>query len=187
MSERNDELAERMRQQVVDFIEFLSPLTESDVRSPCPDEGFGTTVSAIAAHIAAGYGRAAMILQPAHPNAARRGAGGSQHVGPHMGPRPVKEAEGIDIKMTIHRLRTHGMEVVDLIQRYPESALRRPLPTETARFANLGKPVDMIIEYMIYLQAAHLHTMKRAVADRRGSAGREQGSNGRETQDRFSA
>ncbi|MEV5530193.1 hypothetical protein [Streptomyces prunicolor] len=173
MGDRRQELAEAMRQQVLETIEFLSGLTESELELPCTDEGFGSTVGAVAAHVAAAYGRAATILQPRRSTPTGRNAGHVQVVGPHLGPRPTKESDGIDLATTLHRLRRHGREVVDLVRSYPLDALGRPLPAERARFANMGKPVEMIIEYMIYLQAAHLHSMRAVVADGRCGAGRE--------------
>ncbi|MEU3337925.1 DinB family protein [Streptomyces sp. NPDC006668] len=186
MSNRREELAERMQRQVLDTLEFLSQLTEAELRLPCPDEGFGGTVGAVAAHVAAAYGRATAILQPRRSVPAGRGPGSAHVVGPHMGPRPRGEADGVDLAATILRLRRHGKEVVDLVRSYPEHELGRPLPTETARFANMGKPVEMIIEYMIYLQASHLHTMRAVVRQRRGerSGGQQAGTARRE---RFSA
>lgn len=172
MGDRRAELAEAMRQQVAETVEFLSGLTEAELQLSCPDEGFGATVGAVAAHVAAAYGRATTILQPRRSTPAGRSPGPAQVVGPHLGPRPTKESDGVDLATTLHRLRRHGREVVELVRSYPQDALGRPLPAETARFANMGKPVEMIIEYMIYLQAAHLHSMRAVVADGRCGARR---------------
>ncbi|WP_405922690.1 hypothetical protein [Streptomyces sp. NBC_00035] len=189
MSEGAEGLADRLERQTFEIVDFLSRLTKSELEIPCPNEDAGPNVGAIAVHVAASFGRATVILQAAAPVPAGRVHDVPQALvqgHPHMGPRSGGGVEGSDVDATIRRIKDHGRELVDLVRSYPAYALRRPLPAGAARSANLGKPVGMIIEYMIYLQAAHLDTMRCAVADRRSGADGPQIEHGR-SKDRFSA
>jgi len=152
-----------MQLQVAEITRFLSDLPTAEFESPCPDAGAGSTVRAVVAHVAAAYGRATMILRTGScvgtPHGVPPRAGGLTGSG-HR-PEPAEP----DLPTLIEQIRVRGNDVVQLVRTMPESALRQPFPGEEFRSAHVGKPFSMIIEYMIYQQAAHLDAVRRAVAE----------------------
>jgi hypothetical protein len=159
MSERGTRLMAKADGQLSGMIEFLGTLDEADLRRPCADESAedsaGDTVGAVAAHMAEGYHHLGRFLQaagyvPGPP------ATGNNHGHDH-GRAPEALPEMRD------RL-TGGRAPIGLLAELSNEQLDSLPPAGSSRFSDGRRTLEQVIDAVIAHQAAHLLTLKRAVA-----------------------
>ena len=176
MSERTDRLARRILAQVEATAAFLGTVDECDLRLPCADEGRDATVAAVVGHAIVGWRRAALIFRsvaaaPAQCASGRPGAPRDRRsvAAPSRGMSRRPDAPmQLDPASAVTLLRAHGEQAAAQLRRLADEQLGQPLPVQDARIVDIGKPLSLIVEYMLYQQGAHLDTMRSAVAaDRR--------------------
>ena len=157
MSERGTRLMVRADTQLSEMIEFFGTLAEADLRKPCPDEsaehGTGDTVGAVAAHVADGYHHLGRFLQatgyiPGPP------ATGNNHGHGHA-PEALP-----DIRDRL----TSGKTPIGLLADLTGEQFDSPPPVGTSRFSDGRRTLEQVIDAAFAHQAAHLVTLKRAVA-----------------------
>jgi len=167
MSERGTRLMAKADRQLSEMIEFFGTLDEADLHKPCPDESAedsaGDTVGAVAAHMAQGYHFLGKFLQadgyvpgsPATGNRKRRG----HRYRPGHG-RTFPPAALPDV---VDRL-TGGKAPIGLLAHLTDEQLDSVPPAGSSRFSDGSRALEQVIDEVIAHQAAHLVTLKRAVA-----------------------
>ncbi len=171
MHERSQQLADRVAEQLDLTTRFVAELDDTDLRVCCNDEGGGPSVGAVILHIVAGFQRASAMFAAA----ARPGRRGIEHRRPHReqpghsAGAPLADLDSLDVPLALQRLRAHGELAVATLRRLPDRVLDEPLPPESCTIANVGKPVGLVVEFIVYQQAVHLDAMKRAVMAARGA------------------
>lgn len=159
MSERATRLMAKADGQLSEIIEFFGTLDEADLRKSCPDEGAehsaGDTVGAVAAHMAEGYHHLGRFLKAtgnvpgpqAKPNNHRHDHGHASEALP-------------DIRVRLASGRTPIRVLTDLTDEQLDSVP----PAGSSRFSDGHRTLEQVIDAVIAHQAAHLSTLKRAVA-----------------------
>jgi hypothetical protein len=167
MSERGTRLMAKADRQLSEMIEFFGSLDEADLRKPCPDESAedsaGDTVGAVAAHMAQGYHFLGKFLQadrhvpgsPATGN--RKGRGHCYRPGHGRTFPPAALPDVVD------RL-TGGKAPIGLLADLTDEQLDSVPPAGSSRFSDGSRTLEQVIDEVIAHQAAHLVTLKRAVA-----------------------
>jgi hypothetical protein len=163
MSERGTRLMAKADRQLSEMIEFFVTLDEADLRKPCPEDSAGDTVGAVAAHMAQGYHFLGRFLQadgyvagsPATGN--RKGRG---HRYRHGHGRTFAPAALPDV---VDRL-TGGKAPIGLLADLTDEQLDSVPPAGSSRFSDGSRTLEQVIDEVIAHQAAHLVTLKRAVA-----------------------
>jgi len=159
MGERGTRLMEKANGQLSEIIEFFGTLDEADLRKPCADESAehsaGDTVGAVAAHMAEGYHHLGRFLQaagyvPGQP------AAGNNHGHDH-GHAP-EALPGIRDRLTA------GKVPLGLLADLTDEQLDSVPPAGSSRFSDGRRTLEQVIDAVIAHQAAHLVTLKRAVA-----------------------
>lgn len=159
MSERGTRLMAKADSQLSEMIEFFGTLDEADLRKPCPDESAedsaGDTVGAVAAHMAKGYHHLGRFLQ-ATGYVSGPPATGNNHGHDH---EPAPEALS-DIRDRL----TGGKAPIGLLAYLTDEQLDSLPPAGSSRFSDGRRTLEQVIDAVIAHQAAHLVTLKRAVA-----------------------
>ena len=159
MSERGSLLMERADRQLSEMIEFFGTLEEADPRKPCPDESAvdspGDTVAAVAAHTAQGYHHLGRFLQAAGyvPGLPATGRDHSHDHGHAPEALPEMRDRLSDAKAPICLLADLTDEQLDSVP-----------PAGSSRFSDGRRSLAQVIDAVIAHQAAHLLSLKRAVA-----------------------
>jgi hypothetical protein len=159
MHEHAGQLADKIQSQVSEMVDFAHGLSDFELQSSCPEDG--ATVIDVINHVANGYGRATTILRSAATANKHTDRSPGVPLGDSRNSRPQPLDD--DFAATVRRLQTQGAEVARLVRRMPDAILCRPLSGGAFRSVHVGKPLSMVIEYMIYQQAAHLDAVQRAV------------------------
>jgi hypothetical protein len=159
MSERGTRLMVKADSQLSEMIEFFGTLDEADLRKSCPDESAehsaGDTVGAVAAHMAEGYHHLGRFLQatgyvPGPP------ATGNNHGRDH-GHAPEALPD-------IRDWLTGGKTPIGLLADLTDEQLDSRPPAGSSRFSDGRRTLEQVIDAAIAHQAAHLVTLKRAIA-----------------------
>ena len=167
MSERGTRLMAKADRQLSEMIEFFGTLDETDLRKPCPDEGAedsaGDTVGTVAAHMAQGYHFLGKFLQaegyvPGSPPTGNRKGRGHRYRPGHG--RTFPPAALPDV---VDRL-TAGKAPIGLLADLTDEQLDSVPPAGSSRFSDGSRTLEQVIDEVIAHQAAHLVTLKRAVA-----------------------
>lgn len=167
MSERGTRLMAKADGQLSEMIEFFGTLNEVDLHKPYPDESTedsaGDTVGAVAAHMAQGYHFLGKLLQadgyvlgsPVTGN--RKGSGHRYRPGHGRTLPPAALSDVVD------RL-TAGKTPIGLLADLTDEQLDSVPPAGSSRFSDGSWTLEQVIDEVIAHQAAHLATLKRAVA-----------------------
>jgi hypothetical protein len=167
MSERGTRLMAKADRQLSEMIEFFGTLEEADLHKPCPDESAedsaGDTVGAVAAHMAQGYHFLGKFLQaegyvPGSPPTGNRKGRGHRYRPGHG--RTFPPAALPDV---VDRL-TAGKAPIGLLADLTDEQLDSVPPAGSSRFSDGSRTLEQVIDEVIAHQAAHLVTLKRAVA-----------------------
>lgn len=165
MNERGTELMTKASRQLDEMAEFFGTLDEAELRKPCPDEGAGDgpgdTVGAVAAHMAEGYHHLGRFLQatgyaPGSPTTGNS-HGQSRRHGLDRAQAPEAVSDVLD------RL-TRGKAPIGLLADLTDEQLDSVPPAGSSRFSDGRRTLQGVIDAVIAHQAAHLVTLKRAVA-----------------------
>ena len=149
------------------MIEFFGTLDEADLHKPCPDESAedsaGDTVGAVAAHMAQGYHFLGKFLQadeyvPGSPPTGNRKGRGHRYRPGHG--RTFSPAALPDV---VNQL-TGGKAPIGLLADLTDEQLDSVPPAGSSRFSDGRRTLEQVIDAVIAHQAAHLVTLKRAVA-----------------------
>ena len=151
MSERGTELMGKASRQLVEIVEFFSKLGEADLRKPSPDCA-GETVGAAAAHLAEGYYYLGRFLQ------ATGYVSGSSATGHTHGRGPAPHLSDM-----VHQS-TGGRIPIGLLADLTDEQFDSVPPKGSSRFSDGRRTLEQVIDGVIAHQAAHLATLKRAVA-----------------------
>ncbi len=167
VNERGTELMRKASRQLDEMAEFFGTLNDADLRKPCPDDDTGDsdgdTVGAVAAHMAQGYHFLGKFLQadgyvlgsPAMGN--RKGRGHRYRPGHGRTFPPAALPDVVD------RL-TGGKAPIGLLADLTDEQLDSVPPAGSSRFSDGSRTLEQVIDEVIAHQAAHLVTLKRAVA-----------------------
>ena len=167
MSERGTRLMAKADSQLSEMIEVFGTLNEADLHKPCPDESpedsDGITVGAVAAHMAQGYHFLGKFLQadrylPESPATGNRKGRGHRYRPGHG--RTFPPAALPDV---VDRL-TAGKAPIGLLADLTDEQLDSVPPAGSSRFSDGSRTLEQVIYEVIVHQAAHLVTLKRAVA-----------------------
>ena len=167
MGERGTRLMVRADRQLSEMIEFFGTLDEADLRKPCPDESAedstGDTVGAVASHMAQSYHFLGKFLQadrylPESPATGNRKGRGHRYRPGHG--RTFPPAALPDV---VDRL-TGGKAPIGLLADLTDEQLDSVPPAGSSRFSDGSRTLEQVIDEVIAHQAAHLVTLKRAVA-----------------------
>jgi hypothetical protein len=159
MGERGTWLMVRADSQLSEMIEFFGTLDEANLRKPCADESAvdsaGDTVGAVAAHMAEGYHHLGRFLQatgyvPGPP------VTGHNHGHDH-GHAPAALPD-------IRDRMSGGKAPIGLLAYLTDEQLDTLPPAGSSRFSDGRRTLEEVIDAVIAHQAAHLVTLKRAVA-----------------------
>ena len=160
MSERGTELMTNASCQLDEMAEFFGTLDEADLRKPCPDEagdGAGDTVGAAAAHMAEGYHLLGRFLQATGYVPGSPVTGNSPGHGRCHGHAPAALPDVLDWLIS-------GKVPIGLLADLTDEQLDSVPPAPSSRFSDGRRSLERVIEAVIDHQAAHLATLKRAVA-----------------------
>jgi hypothetical protein len=193
MSERASQLATKTSDQVMDMIDLLADLSESDLRAPCSDNTGETTVGESAAHVAMGYGELTKFLesQLSAPREPSRGfslgsafkklhehvAGGhDDHGDDHGHDHGHDHAHGhghghghgddhdpTDVKATAALLSANGVAASRLLETLSDEQLDAVMPRGSVRFADGKRSLYTILDTVVEHQGSHLTSMTKAV------------------------
>ena len=167
MSERGTRLMAKADSQLSEMIEFFGTLNEVDLHKPYPDESTedsaGDTVGAVAAHMAQGYHFLGKFLQadgyvPGSPATGNRKGCGHRYRPGHGRTFPPAALPAV-----VDRL-TAGKAPIGLLADLTDEQLDSVPPVGSSRFSDGSRTLEQVIDEVIAHQAAHLATLKRAVA-----------------------
>jgi hypothetical protein len=166
MSARGIDLMTKASRQLDEIAEFLGTLEETDLGKPCADESAGETVGAAgahgggdtvgetAAHMADGYDQLGRLLQttgyvPGSPTT------GDNHKHDH-----ARTPEALpDLLARLVGGKARIALLADLTDEQLDS-----VPPAVGMFSDGRRTLEQVLEAVIAHQAAHLATLKRAVA-----------------------
>jgi hypothetical protein len=162
MSARGTDLMTKASRQLDEIAEFLGTLNEADLSRPCPDESTGDavahpggdTVGATAAHMADGYDHLGRLLQ-----AAGHGPGSPTTTGHHRHDHARVPEALPDLRARLVGGKARIAPLADLTDEQLDS-----VPPAAGLFSDGRRTLEQVIEAVIAHQAAHLETLKRAVA-----------------------
>lgn len=152
MSERAGELMRKASRQIGDIAEFFDTLDEADLRKPVPGRA-GDTVGAAAAHMAEGYHYLGRFLQAAGYVPAPPATANSRYGHGH--------AAGLS---NMRDRLASGRNPIGLLGNLSSGQLASLPPAGSSRFSDGRRTLEQAIEDVIAHQAAHLVTLKGAVA-----------------------
>ncbi|MCY0955161.1 hypothetical protein [Streptomyces sp. H27-S2] len=154
MSERGTELMMRASRQWAEMTEFFATLSEADLVRPCAGADAGDTVGAVAAHAAEGYHRLGrLLLSTGHVLAAPPASGTS---------RPGPSTDHVTLPGLRARL-AGGETSIRLLSGLTGEQLKGPAPP-VPHVSTDPRTLEGLIEDVIDHQAAHLATLRRAIA-----------------------
>jgi len=151
MSERGADLMRKASGQLGEIDEFFATLSEADLSKTCSDHA-GDTVGAVAAHMAEGYHYLGRFLRAAGYVAGLPAAGGSHG----RGSVPA-------LPDMLDRLAC-GRVPIGLLADLTDEQLDSVPPAGSSRFSNGRRILEQVINAVIAHQAAHLATLRLAVA-----------------------
>jgi hypothetical protein len=167
MHSRSRQLADRVAEQLDLTARFVAGLEDRELTVSCRDEGGGPTVGAVILHVVAGFRRASAMFAAARggPEARNRRtetpatSAGRDRTGDYR----AADLGRLDVSAALRLLRVEGDLAVATLRRLPDAALDEPLPLQSCSIADVGKPVSLVVEFIVYQQAGHLDMMERAV------------------------
>lgn len=159
MSERSIDLMAKASCQLEEVTAFFGRLDVADLSRPCTDEGgdsAGETVGAVATHVAEGYHHLGRFLQAGGyvPGAVTEG---KRHEHGHA----PTDAPGLP--SLLERL-AGGTVPISLLADLTDEQLDSVPEARSSRFSDGRRTLEQVIDAVIAHQAAHLATLKRAVA-----------------------
>jgi len=167
MSERRTQLMAKVDSQLSEMIEFFGPLNEVDLHKPCPDESTedsaGDTVGAVAAHMAQGYHFLGKILQAEGYTMGSPAMGNRKGRGHRYRPGHGRTLPPAALPDVVDRL-TAGKAPIGLLADLTDEQLDSVPAAGSSRFSDGSRTLEQVIDEIIAHQAAHLATLKRAVA-----------------------
>lgn len=154
MSERGIELMMRASRQLAEMTALFATFSEADLVRPCAGGDAGDTVGAVAAHAAAGYQRLGRLLRSTGHVLAAPSASGTSGPG----------ASADHATLPVLRARLAGGEAsIRLLSGLTGEQLKSPAPP-VPHVSTGPRTLDGLIEDVIDHQAAHLATLRRAIA-----------------------
>ena len=167
MSERGTRLMAKADRQLSEMIEFFGTLDEADLHKPCPDESAedsaGDTVGAVAAHMAQGYHFLGKFLQADGYVSGSPATGNRKGRGHRYRPGHGRTFPPATLPDVVDRL-TGGKAPIDLLADLTDEQLDSVPPAGSSRFSDGSRTLEQVIDEVIAHQAAHLVTLRRAVA-----------------------
>jgi hypothetical protein len=159
----------RVSQQFDEITEFFGTLTDADLRKPCPDKDgdvAGDTVGPAAAHLAEGYHRLGRFLRsagyaPGSP-ATTHGYGHGHGHDHQRAQAPEAVPDVLDVPGLLDWL-IDGKAAIGLLADLSDEQLDS-VPARVNQFADGRRTLAQVIDETFAHQAAHLATLKRAVA-----------------------
>ena len=167
MSERGIRLMAKADSQLSEMIEFFGTLNEVDLHKPYPDESTedraGDTVGAVAAHMAQGYHFLGKFLQadgyvPGSPVMGNRKGRGHRYRQGHGRTLPPAALPDVMDRLSA------GKAPIGLLADLTDEQLDSVPAAGSSRFSDESRTLEQVIDHVIAHQAAHLVTLKRAVA-----------------------
>ena len=159
MSERGTRLMAKADGQLAEITEFFGTLDETDLRKSCPDESAehsaGDTVGTVAAHMAEGYRHLGWFLRatgyvPGPPST------GNNHGHEH--------SRAPDVLPDMRDRLAGGKVPIRLLADLTDEQLDSVPPASSSRFSDGRRTLEQVIDAAIAHQAAHLATLRRALA-----------------------
>ena len=163
MNDRTERLAVTIEQKNEEMLDLLAGLESSDLDRPCADPG-GSTVGAVVAHLAEGYGLVlGWIARTTGQETDGQRADASPAPQTHDHTLHHGEPER-DVVEHIAQLRAGGAVWAALIRGLADDQLER-VPAATPMITDGTQTLADIMEMMVEHQSAHLTYIKEAVAD----------------------
>jgi hypothetical protein len=165
MSERGTDLMTKANRQLDEIAEFLATLDEADLGKPCDERAEetvgvagahrgGDTVGDTAAHMADGYNHLGRLLQTTGH------APGSPTTGDHHRHDHARTPEALpDLLARLRAGKARIALLADLTDQQLDS-----VPPAVGMFSDGRRTLEQVLEAVMDHQAAHLATLKRAVA-----------------------
>ena len=167
MSERGTRLMAKADRQLSEMIEFFGTLDKADLHKPCPGEstedGAGDTAGAVAAHMSQGYRFLGKFLQADGYVAESPATGNRKGRGHRYRPCHGRTLPPAVLPDMVDRL-TGGKAPIGLLADLTDEQLDSVPPAGSSRFSDGRRTLEQVIDKVIAHQAAHLMTLKRAVA-----------------------
>ena len=151
MSQRGEDLLDKVKRQIDDIAQVFERLGEADLAKADPERK-GRTIGEAAGHIAEGYHFLVRFLTSAG-HVPGRPAGGNIH--------------GRGPELALPSLRTRLAEArteVGIIANLADQQLDSVPPPKSSRFSNGRRSLEQLIEEVIVHQAQHLNDLKSALA-----------------------
>jgi hypothetical protein len=160
MGKQASEIAAQIERENARLIDFLSGLTDAQLRARCDDHA-GATVGAVAAHLADG---ARQVLNWMHGGDSQPQA---ESAAPTAGDHPhAHDAPDVAVGEVIELLKESGAKSASLIRGLTDDQIGNVLPAAEG-IADGKTPLGQVAANMLAHQAEHVNNMMEAVAQRR--------------------